>query len=343
MPDAKALTPNAWDYLAVTLLLAVAGGCLAAWVWLIGRRRRGRSIVPAGWSPLDVPTPGRRPWPTSTLGATILVYMLVQIGVAVGFRDLIAGGSRGQGPPDPSVVLWLTAIINLLTIALVPAVVWATARIGLDDLGLARPADWRRDARPAITLVLLLLPVIYGVMATLSRLIAPRSHPVFESIRGDGGSAGTAWLTFISAVIAAPVAEELLFRGVLLGWLTSLALEGESRRGAWEPGRRAPARALWVPNILASWLFAALHVPQWPAPIPLFLLSLGLGWLAQRTGRLGGPIVAHMAFNGLSTVMLLIATHGAASRAATAPARPPSAAPAPGVLAVPAPAAPRPA
>jgi membrane protease YdiL (CAAX protease family) len=322
MANVDWVEPNGWDVLALVLLLVIATASFRAWVRLIGCWRRRKPLTPPDWRPEELPTPGRRLWPGSTLALVAGAYVLVQLGVAAGFRDLIAGATRGAG--DPMIVLWLTAIINLLTIVLVPLVIRATAPISLDDLGLARSSDWVRDARTAIWLLLVLLPLIYGVMALLTRFITPREHPVLETIRGDGSSPGTIWLTFVSAVLAAPVAEELLFRGVLLGWLTSLALEGEARRGTWTHGRPAPPRALWIPNLVASWLFAALHTPQWPAPIPLFLLSLGLGWLAQRSGRLGGPILAHMAFNGLSTLMLLIASQSAAARTAPVPGRPPA-------------------
>jgi membrane protease YdiL (CAAX protease family) len=55
---------------------------------------------------------------------------------------------------------------------------------------------------------------------------------------------------------------------------------------------------------LTSLIFAALHAPQWPAPIPLFLLALGLGFVVQRTGSLTAAICMHAIFNGFSTMML---------------------------------------
>ena len=37
-----------------------------------------------------------------------------------------------------------------------------------------------------------------------------------------------------------------------------------------------------------SLLFAAMHSGVWPSPIALFVLGLGLGWLAYRTRSLVG-------------------------------------------------------
>jgi len=53
-------------------------------------------------------------------------------------------------------------------------------------------------------------------------------------------------------------------------------------------------------------LFAMSHANVWPAPIPLFLLALGLGWLAQRTQSLLGPMIWHALFNGVACVELLL-------------------------------------
>jgi membrane protease YdiL (CAAX protease family) len=54
-----------------------------------------------------------------------------------------------------------------------------------------------------------------------------------------------------------------------------------------------------------SLLFACIHTSVWPTPVPLFVLALGLGVLAQRTQSLVGPIVLHGLFNGISCVLLL--------------------------------------
>jgi membrane protease YdiL (CAAX protease family) len=55
-----------------------------------------------------------------------------------------------------------------------------------------------------------------------------------------------------------------------------------------------------------SMLFAYIHASVWPSPIPLFVLSLGLGVLAYRSKSLVGPIVLHSLFNVVSCVQLLL-------------------------------------
>lgn len=61
-----------------------------------------------------------------------------------------------------------------------------------------------------------------------------------------------------------------------------------------------------IPIILSSAIFAVMHLGQGAAPIPLFFLSLGLGYLYQRTRCLTACIVVHAMLNGQSMVLLLI-------------------------------------
>ena len=48
-------------------------------------------------------------------------------------------------------------------------------------------------------------------------------------------------------------------------------------------------------------------MPQWPAPLAIFFLSVGLGAVYQRTGSLIASFVMHALFNGLGTMMLFLA------------------------------------
>lgn len=104
-----------------------------------------------------------------------------------------------------------------------------------------------------------------------------------ETLFGD--VSGLEKIAIAAGVIAvAPVAEELLFRGVLLGGL------------ALSIGHRG---AVWVSAIV----FAASHfqVVQFPG---LLAIGLALAWLARRTGGLAAPIWAHAAFNATTVAFL---------------------------------------
>jgi membrane protease YdiL (CAAX protease family) len=90
-----------------------------------------------------------------------------------------------------------------------------------------------------------------------------------------------------SAVIVAPIIEELAFRGILLPWLRRIV-------------------GPWPAILLCSAIFAIAHFDAWPAPIALFVLALFLGYLAHRTTSIVGPIVLHATFNAANLAFLYI-------------------------------------
>jgi membrane protease YdiL (CAAX protease family) len=63
--------------------------------------------------------------------------------------------------------------------------------------------------------------------------------------------------------------------------------------------------------VLTSLFFAAVHGPQWPAPIALFVLALAIGTIYHRTGSLIAAICMHATFNGFSMLALIIMLLGA--------------------------------
>ncbi len=63
------------------------------------------------------------------------------------------------------------------------------------------------------------------------------------------------------------------------------------------------------PVFVSATLFALVHYSHGPAPIPLFLFAVGLGYLYQRTNRLLPCIVMHLLLNACSLVMLVLTTN----------------------------------
>ena len=100
----------------------------------------------------------------------------------------------------------------------------------------------------------------------------------------------------LTAVVVAPVTEELTFRGVLL-------------KAFHQRGRRTIM-------VLTSLVFAAFHMLgldperllQAAAVVlpQLFLVGLVLAWITLRTGRLGPAIFIHSGFNLLAALVLLL-------------------------------------
>jgi membrane protease YdiL (CAAX protease family) len=66
------------------------------------------------------------------------------------------------------------------------------------------------------------------------------------------------------------------------------------------PSVRA-GRAVWA----SAMVFAAAHSNVWPSPVPLFVLGLGLGYIAYRTRSIVAPILIHGLFNAVSVIAVL--------------------------------------
>ena len=89
-----------------------------------------------------------------------------------------------------------------------------------------------------------------------------------------------------AAILLAPVAEEILFRGILYPAIKQAGY---------------PRLALWG----AALLFAAVHA-NLVTFVPLTVLALVLTALYERTNNLLAPIVAHALFNALNFVTLFL-------------------------------------
>lgn len=96
-------------------------------------------------------------------------------------------------------------------------------------------------------------------------------------------------LAFITLVVMAPVAEELLFRGYLFGKLK----------------KRLP---VWISVIIVSLTFAIAH-GQWNIALDTFALSVVLCILREVTGNIWSSMLLHMIKNCIAFYLLYIVHH----------------------------------
>ncbi|MFT7642674.1 MAG: membrane protease YdiL (CAAX protease family), partial [Pirellulaceae bacterium] len=73
---------------------------------------------------------------------------------------------------------------------------------------------------------------------------------------------------------------------------------------------RLPARLAMLPILGSSAIFALMHFSHGPDPIPLFFLSIGIGYVYQRTHRILPCILIHMLLNGFSILLLWLQLFG---------------------------------
>lgn len=152
----------------------------------------------------------------------------------------------------------------------------------------------RLGSLPAMVLgigvVLVFLPVAFGLNWAYLRIAELRSIAVEpQQAVKLLAEARTPWqlaVLGLQTVVTAPLAEEILFRGLLY---VSVKQAGHPRIAMWG----------------VALLFGLSH-GHWPTLLPLTLFGLVLAWLYERTNNLLAPVAAHAGFNGANFVLLLL-------------------------------------
>lgn len=278
IPDVAPGTSSVQEMMATLVLAACGFGASLAVAWLIARRaRRGLPAV-------DTRPHAPVPWKGSDVVAATLSFL--------GFQMLAAGSM----PADASLQMRLAAgSIAMLAATAVSAAHLLLQGVGWPALGfgLGRLHD---DMRLAVAGLVLLLAPLLGLAAVLDRFV-PYHHAIvdFLNTHRDPLSIG---LVVFAAVVAAPVAEEFLFRRVLQGWLESWLDRSLDR----DEQRWGGVTAI----VLSSLAFAAAHVGQGMAWVPLFFFGLVVGYLARQTGSIVPGIILHGLFNAVSVALVLV-------------------------------------
>lgn len=156
-------------------------------------------------------------------------------------------------------------------------------RLGWRALGF-RPFNVRRGLALAAIVVLggLLINILYDMLMT-SLWEEPSSSVILEFTDSGLGLATIA----ILAVVAAPIAEEIFFRGFLFS--------GIGRRYGYGWGA-----------VVSALLFSIAHVMQPGAFLPIFLFGLLLAWLYRRIGSIWACITAHSAYNSIALLFMIL-------------------------------------
>ena len=172
------------------------------------------------------------------------------------------------------------------------------------------------------------VPMVFGtslLAEVVYRKLNYTHDPEHDLLRALGRSPSliVSALLVLGATVAAPLSEELLFRGHLQTLLRRVAarlsgamdpylgppLVGEETTTATAASATPPAAwATWAGIVATAALFTVVHEPwTWP---PIFVLAVCLGYAYERTGNLWAPITMHAAFNSVSTVVYLLVGPG---------------------------------
>ncbi|HEX4868758.1 MAG TPA: CPBP family intramembrane glutamic endopeptidase [Acidimicrobiales bacterium] len=157
------------------------------------------------------------------------------------------------------------------------------------DLGLrARLGDLWRGGLVGAGLQLVALPLLYWpLLHLLDKTSSDLEGPAREMTDRADGALGVVLLVLIVGV-GAPIVEEIFYRGLFQRALLKRGL--------------SPAVAIGISAVV----FGASHFQLLQLPA-LVLFGVAAGILAHRSGRLGPAIAAHVAFNMVTVIALLIA------------------------------------
>jgi len=220
--------------------------------------------------------------------ALLLPYAAYR-GIAPGNPDYARALSEFVITDKAAIFLQVLAVFpaHLLTILLVWCLV---TRFGRRDFWAS--LAWRWDTGLQLWGSLVLGAVLFGVGSGIAKLLGGDVPTQLEQIINSSKPAR--YLIALLAVATAPLAEELIYRGVLYSALQ---------------------RALGVTGavLLVLALFTIVHVPQyWPnygVIAAVGLLSISLTVIRAYTNRLFPCVVIHLVFNGIQAVLLLVSPH----------------------------------
>lgn len=230
-----------------------------------------------------------RPWPATG-------FVLRAVGLLFCFEAALLFGAWAQkivGMPQPSIPQMLIGAMSFQGAALV--IVWFFVR----EHGIT----WRQAfgfserigyaIAVAIIAAAVFLPLGWALQQLSIEGLTRLSHTHEKPEEQQAVQVVHMAVTFYSrailgviTVLLAPVAEELLFRGILY---PAIKRAGFQRLALWG----------------SSLLFAAVHL-NLAAFLPLLVLAVVLTLLYEHTGNLLAPIVAHALFNGLNFAELLL-------------------------------------
>jgi len=147
---------------------------------------------------------------------------------------------------------------------------------------------WLHALLLGVALACLYLPVGRWLQSSSAELmlkwrVNPQEQETVKALRTTTGWTYGFALGLV-AIVLAPVAEEMLFRGILY---PAIKQAGH------------PRLALWGTALL----FAGVHF-NLVIGVPLFVLALVLALLYEKTNNLLAPITAHAAFNALNFAIL---------------------------------------
>jgi len=243
--------------------------------------------------------------------AEVFFIWLILFLVLMTTAGIISNADPVKEQPILGIVINLCAFFGSLSAiawAIVRGISWSQLK---DDIGLHTGTGILREVLWGILGYGMTLPLmLVGILCTLLLVAiqtmfismgdgdpfhgtAGGSHPIIVEV-ANGGVGIKIGLLMLAAV-AAPIVEEIMFRGVLYRQLrmsTTLISNFVS--------------SIILSIGLTSFIFAAIHPQGWIGIPALMSIAVGMNLLREYRGSLIAPIVIHSISNGIVMTMMMI-------------------------------------
>lgn len=304
--------PGSFEFVLNVMFVCVLIASGAGWIWLAKTRISKRL-------PIVEPMPRTRPFWTLAEFFVSFGLFIVCTGAAQSVgqrwmtpetRERLEGGTFKMAElpaSDMTIIILMSSVASAL--AMISVMVWMnlTTLSQLKRYSLVPSWD---DLKLGARAAFLVLPPVLLISSIIDKLIK-YEHPVLDTI----GSQPTGWSLLILAITTVfwtPFFEEFTFRVLLQGGAEQLTRRLNLTNQQDSPSdsdieAHVPAEEIatwpWWPVVMSSATFAALHLGQGGAAVPLFFLAIALGYLYRQTGRLGPCVVVHMILNAFTIIV----------------------------------------
>ena len=214
------------------------------------------------------------PYPNLKQSVWLLILFFL-ISAALGVPVAILGFILDQTLHGSPYVIWLLTLISFVLVAVYSK--RRTDRTWRNVLQL-RPVSWQLSLPLGVSIIG--LAIVGTDLGNLLRDLIPAPEIIVNALKELADKESPFGLAFYVMVVQAPLTEEVLFRGIILGGL--LAHRTRNRAVVW-----------------SAVLFALFHGNPWQFPIALILGIVFASWVIQ-TGSLIPAIAGHALNNFLA-------------------------------------------
>ncbi len=233
---------------------------------------------------MDDINPARPSW------LDLFLYLFLGFGLFLVAGLALRGYVRNPSILASAIIYSTNVVIFSGTVLLVGVL---RGKLSLAEIGFI-PARWDwRWLSWAVAILLVFYPIRIGLAVLIEYAVRGNLNGLAQTPRTqifapDGFTWVSFAVTFVMAGIAAPIAEELFFRGALFTWFRQRF-------------------SLWPSILASSTLFALGHADTLAVVITSFILGVVNAWVFERTRSIWASIAIHAVNNSVAVVLVYAA------------------------------------